>query len=100
MSKLSKLEQIPIPFPYLNLAGDNLYRQVKNTRHAAGRDTIQWPTVLRTEVGNGLTHFFFVSVFINEHGSNAYTRFDPKVFRRVVLKEYCALRLAADTVTT
>jgi len=28
------------------------------------------------------------------------TRCDPKVFRRVVLKEYCALHLAADTVTT
>ena len=29
-----------------------------------------------------------------------YTRCDPKVLRRVVLKEYCALHLAADTVTT
>jgi hypothetical protein len=28
-----------------------------------------------------------------------YTRCDPKVFRRVVLKEYCSLHLAADTVT-
>ena len=26
-------------------------------------------------------------------------RCDPKVLRRVVLKEYCALHLAADTVT-
>ena len=24
----------------------------------------------------------------------------PQIFRRVVLKEYCALHLAADTVTT
>ena len=29
-----------------------------------------------------------------------YTRCDPKVLRRVVLKEYRALHLAADTVTT
>jgi hypothetical protein len=29
-----------------------------------------------------------------------YTRCDPKVLRRVVLKEYCALHLAADTITT
>jgi len=28
------------------------------------------------------------------------TRCDPKVLRRVFLKEYCALYLAADTVTT
>ena len=27
-------------------------------------------------------------------------RYDPKVLRRVVLKEYCALHLATDTVTT
>ena len=28
------------------------------------------------------------------------TRCDPKVLRRVVLKEYCALHLVADTITT
>jgi len=28
------------------------------------------------------------------------TRCDPKVFSQVVLKQYCALRLAADTITT
>jgi len=28
------------------------------------------------------------------------TRCDPKVFSQVVLKEYCTLHLAADTVTT
>jgi hypothetical protein len=28
------------------------------------------------------------------------TRCDPKVLRRVVLKEFCALHLAADTITT
>ena len=29
-----------------------------------------------------------------------YTRCNPKVFKQVVLKEYCELHLAADTVTT
>jgi hypothetical protein len=29
-----------------------------------------------------------------------HTRCDPKVLRQVVLKEYCALYLAADTITT
>jgi len=34
------------------------------------------------------------------NGQPSHTRCDPEVFRRVVLKEYCALHLAADTVTT
>jgi hypothetical protein len=29
-----------------------------------------------------------------------YTRCDPKVLRRVILKEYCALYLVTDTITT
>ena len=29
-----------------------------------------------------------------------YRRCDPKFFSRIVLKEYCVLHLAADTVTT
>jgi hypothetical protein len=32
--------------------------------------------------------------------NNEHTRCDPKVLRRVVLKDYCALHLAADTITT
>jgi hypothetical protein len=40
------------------------------------------------------------SGFFNVLFTITYTECDPKVFRRVVLKEYCALHLAADTVNT
>jgi len=43
-------------------------------------------------------HLSYVNVVLKLRWGN--TSCDPKVFRQIVLKEYCALHLAADTITT
>jgi hypothetical protein len=46
------------------------------------------------------TIYSSVLLLANTKFSWQNTRCDPKVLRRVVLKEYCALHLVGDTITT
>jgi hypothetical protein len=52
---------------------------------------------------NSVSSYMFqpptVAIFM-EAFFEGYTRCDPKVLRQAILKECCALHLAADTITT
>ena len=59
--------------------------------HYKGLNTFSTTNILL----NYLVLIFGISTIYKE-----YTKGDPKVLRRVVLKKYCALHLATDTITT
>ena len=63
-----------------------------------GKDAV--PTAQKVGWASGLVWNGVENVTSTGIQYTEYTRCDPKVLRRVVLKEYCALHLAADAVTT